>query len=184
VSVFDGANHLPNIEAEQLSENSVRVTRQLPRIRMLGGDIAVPTGWVTWKFEAASVTAPTHEAEEYLLYVVEVERQAGEWLLDVGYAGDRTTRAFTLPSFAPDRGLARAVIGRAAYTIDPRRSAVFEGAVRQDGAGVFARAEYSQSFGQHTRLTLSGVAIAGRQDDFIGRYRDNSHATASFRFSF
>jgi hypothetical protein len=185
VSYFDGANHLPNIEGNvMLPEGRLELTRVFPMIRMLGGDVAVPTSWLTWKFEAAYVTSPKQQTEEYFLYVIEVERQIGEWLHDFGYAGDHTTEEHPEPLFSPDRGMARSIIGRASYTVDPRRTVVLEGAVRQNAEGVFGKAEYSQTFGQHVRLTLAGVAIGGDRTDFIGQYRDNSHASVGLRFSF
>ena len=113
-----------------------------------------------------------------------ISRQVGEWLIDIGYAGDVTTEEYPVPAFAPDRGMARSLIGRGSYTVDPRRSLVFEGAVRQTGEGVYGKAEYSQEFGQHFRLTVGGVVIRGEDGDFIGQYRDNSHAQAAIRFSF
>ena len=61
-------------------------------------------------------------------------------------------------TFAPDRGLTRSIVGRASYTIDPTRSLTFESAVRQNGDGVYAKAEYSQARGQHWRATVTGVA--------------------------
>jgi len=184
VSYFDGVNHLPNISSRILENGSLELTRLFPEIRMIGGDVAVPTSWLTWKFETAYVTAPKQDTEEYVLYVIEVERQVREWLLDFGYAGDHTTEPYAVPAFAPDRGMARSIIGRASYTVDPRRTVVLEGAVRQNGDGVFAKAEYSQAFGQHVRLTLDGVAIGGQETDFIGQYRDNSHVSGGLRFSF
>ena len=184
VSYFDGVNHLPNISAQLLADGAIELTRVFPEIRMYGGDAAIPTSTLTLKLEAAYVTSPKQQTEEYLLYVVEVERQVGEWLLDGGYAGDRTTKEHPLPAFAPDRGMARSIIGRAAYTVDPRRTIVLEGAVRQNGDGIYAKAEYSQAFGQHWRLTTTGVGIGGDEDDFLGHYRRNSHASAALRFSF
>jgi hypothetical protein len=184
LAYFDGANHLPNINTTLQPNGSLELTRVFPHIRMVGGDVAVPTSWLTWKFEAAYVTAPSQDTEEYLLFVVEVERQVGEWLLDFGYAGDIATEEYPVLAFAPDRGMARSVIGRASYTVDPQRTVVLEGAVRQDGEGVYAKAEYSQEFAQHLRLTVAGVAIRGDTDDFIGQYRQNSHVSAGLRFSF
>jgi hypothetical protein len=184
LSYFDGANHLPNVETHLLPSGALQFLRVFPTIRMVGGDLAIPTSWLTWKFEAAYVTAPAHDTEEYALYVIEVERQIGEWLLDVGYAGDRTTKAYPVPTFSPDRGMAQSIIGHASFTVDPRRTVLFEGAVRQNGDGVFAKAEYSQAFGQHIRLNLTGIAIAGQPDDFIGQYRDNSNVSIGFRVSF
>ena len=104
-----------------------------------------------------------------VLYVIEIERQIGEWLLDVGYAGEVVTKAQPGQlSFAAERGLARSIIGRASYVVDPTRTVTFEGAARQDGGGFYARGEYSQTVGEHWRFTLAGVALAGDDDDFLG----------------
>ena len=54
--------------------------------------------------------------------------------------------------------MTRSLVARASYTIDLVRSLAFETAVRQNGAGVYAKAEYSQARGQHWRATLTGVA--------------------------
>jgi hypothetical protein len=94
------------------------------------------------------------------------------------------TRQRALLTFAPDRGMARAVVGRASYTIDTNRSVAFEAAVKQDGAGGYVRAEYSQARGAHWRATIAAVVLAGHGDDFLGQYHRNSHVDASLRFSF
>ena len=75
-------------------------------------------------------------------------------------------------------------MGRASYTLDPNRSLAFEGAVRQDGNGVYAKAEYSQAHGQHWRTTVAGVLIRGEDEDFLGQYHRNSNATLVLRYSF
>jgi hypothetical protein len=46
------------------------------------------------------------------------------------------------------------------------------------------KGEYSQSYGDHLRFTLSGVAIGGASDDFLGQYRRNSYVSAGVRYSF
>ena len=94
------------------------------------------------------------------------------------------THSRTSLTFAPDRGLSRALVARASYTIDPNRSFAFEGAARPSGRGVYAKAEYSQARGQHWRGTFAAVAIGGHDDDFLGQYRRNSHATLTLRYSF
>jgi hypothetical protein len=119
-----------------------------------------------------------------VLYVVEIERQVGEWLLDAGYAGEeiRTSRGGF--SFAPDRGVTQSIIGRASYTVDPRRTVTIEGAVRQTGEGFYLKGEYSQVWGQHWRMTATGVGLGGEADDFLGQFRLNSHGAIALRFSF
>jgi len=187
ISYFDGTNHLPNVNAVLNPDTAaLEILRVYPRIRMIGADAAIPTSEATLKLEAAYVAAPTHATEEYVLYVIEAERQVGEWLLDAGYAGDVVTQHApgTGQPFAPDRGLARALIARAVYTIDARQTLSFEGAVRQTGDGVYLRAEYSSAVGRYWRLTLSGVELDGKADDFLGQYRRNSHVFAALRFNF
>jgi hypothetical protein len=185
LSFFDGYNHLPDIDVRPRPDSlTIDVERVHPTIRMYGGDIAVPTGWLTLKAEAAYVTSPPATSDEYVLYVVELERQTGEWLLDVGYAGEVVIESRVAAFFSPDRSMARSIIGRASYTVDPRRTVVIEGAVRQSGDGFYAKVQYSQAMRPHWRLTLTGVGLAGEPDDFLGQYQNNSHVSMAIRFSF
>jgi hypothetical protein len=183
LSFFDGFNHLPNIESNVLP-SQIELSRVYPALRSYGADMAIPTRVLTLKGEAAYFTSPTSTTEEYVLYVVEIERQIREWVLVVGYAGEVVTKSSDAFPFAPDRGIARSILGRASYTVDPRRTVAVEGAARQNGDGVYVKGEFSQSFGQHLRLTLTGVGIDGNPDDFLGQYRRNSHGSLALRFSF
>jgi hypothetical protein len=185
LSFFDGFNHLPNIEAAlQPAPLRLEVARVYPSIRTYGGDAAVPTRWATIKGEAAYFSSSFPGTDEYLLYVVQLERQSGEWAIVAGYAGEVVTTRRTQLTFAPDRGLTRSIVARASYTIGPTRTVGFETAVRQNGAGLYAKAEYSQARGAHWRATVSTVVIAGDADDFLGQYQRNSHVRAGLRYSF
>ena len=185
VSFFDGFNHLPNIDVAVTPDGSrATLTRWFPDIRMFGADAAIPTPWVTFKLESAYVTSPSETTEEYVLYVVEIERQVGEWVLDLGYAGDVVVESRPSFPFAPDRQVARSFIGRAAYTVDPNRTVALEGAARQNGDGFYGRFEFSQAVDRHSRLIISAVGIRGEADDFIGQYQRSSHATIGLRFTF
>jgi hypothetical protein len=139
---------------------------------------------VTVKGEASYFTSTTRGTDEYVLYVIQLERQTGEWLLVGGYAGEVVTNQRAALTFAPDRGLTRSLVGRASYTIDPVRSVAFETAVRQNGDGAYAKAEYSQARGAHWRYTVAGTLIRGDPADFLGQYRRNSHAALTLRYSF
>jgi hypothetical protein len=184
-SFFDGFNHLPTIASDvRRNPPAITLTRIYPAIRTYGLDAAMPTKWFTIKGETAYFTTPAPDADEYVLYVVQLERQSGEWVFVGGYAGEAVTARRALLNFAPDRGLSRSIVARASYTIDPNRGVAFETAVRQSGDGVYARAEYSQARGQHWRATVGGVLIAGDERDFLGQYHRNSHATVSLRYSF
>lgn len=185
LSVFDGFNHLPNVDiVPQLRPGRFDLIRRYPTLRSYGGDAAMPTRFFTLKGEAAYFTSDTPGTDEYVLYVMQVERQTGEWLLVGGYAGEVVTARRAAATFAPDRGLTRSIIARASYTIDPNRSAAVETAVRQNGHGAYAKGEYSQARGPHWRATVAAVLIAGRSDDFLGQYRRNSHAAITLRYSF
>ena len=110
----------------------------------------MPLRWLTIKGEASYFTSSTPSTDEYVLYVVQVERQTGEWLFVGGYAGEVVTEQRASLTFAPDRGLTRSFVGRASYTIDPARSVSLEAAVRQNGDGAYGKAEYSQAHGART----------------------------------
>ncbi|MGE3179912.1 MAG: hypothetical protein AB7O32_20735, partial [Vicinamibacterales bacterium] len=204
-SLFDGYNHLPNVTSELppgappedgtlptqtppglivAEPVPVVVRRSYPRMRMWGGDAAVPTRWITLKGEAAYFTSADAGTDEFVLYVVQAERQTGEWLLIGGYAGTVVTERRAPGTFAPDRGTARSLLGRASYTIDANRSAAIEAAVRQNGDGVYVKGEWSTARGAHWRATVSGVVIRGQADDFLGQFRRNSNLSLALRYSF
>ena len=47
-----------------------------------------------------------------------IERQAGEWILDGGYAGEVVTKSTGTFQFSPERGMARCVLlGNELYLI-------------------------------------------------------------------
>lgn len=187
-SFYQGFNNLPSFDASlALSERGIKVNVQrfYPKMTMAGGDIAVPLRWLSVKGEAAHFSSNDDRADEYLLYVLQLERQTGEWSFVGGYAGQATTRKGTrVADFAPDRGLAKTFLGRAQYTIDANRSIAFETAIRQNGKGTWAKFEYSHALGQHWRATADFTVIAGNVNDFLGQYRRNSHAVLVIRYSF
>jgi len=185
LAFFDGFNYLPDVEVlPSLVPGQLVITTRYPSLRSYGGDVAVPTPWFTLKAEAAYFTSTTPRTDEYVLYVIQIERQTGEWSFVGGYAGDHVTTRQAPAPFAPDRGLTRALIGRASYTLDVNRSVAVETAIRQNGAGGYLKAEYSQARGGHWRATVSGALLRGDAGDFIGQYRLNSHLTLALRYSF
>jgi hypothetical protein len=194
LSYFDGFNHLPNLqrgpaESETLGElpdipAEVVLTRTYPTMRSVGAEAALPTQWATFKGEVAYFTSDSPNTDEYVLVVVQAERQFAEWTVVGGYAGEVVTVRRAEFDFNPVRGLSRSLLGRAAYNIDASRSVAVEGVVRQDLDGLYLKAEYSRAYGQHWRATAAAVLIRGEQDDFIGQYRRNSHLSLSARYSF
>ena len=185
VSFFDGFNHQPDIELTPRPVlGAIEFRRVYPTIRMYGGDVAIPTPWVTIKAEMAYVTSPPETSDEYALYVIELERQAGNWLLDGGYANEDVRIRRVAATFSPDRSLAGSIIGRASYSEDPKQTLVFEAAIDRHGDGYYSKAEFSQGMGRHWRLTVTGVALGGEDTNFLGQYRRNSHGEVALRFSY
>jgi hypothetical protein len=190
ISFYDGFNHLPTIEVPAARPKpvagqpaAISVQRVFPRMRMYGADGAASNRWFTAKGEIAYFTSSS-AVDEYVLYVLQLEKQKGEWLLIGGYAGEVVTESRQSLAFAPDRGTSKTILGRASYTIDVNRSAAVEAAVRQNGDGLYVKGEYSQARGQHWRATVTGAIIRGDADDFLGQYRQNSHAGLALRYSF
>ena len=183
LSFFDGEQNLPlfNISLDTLT-GGVALQRYYPELRMYGGDFAVPLPWFTVKSEAAYFASTTPGTDEYALYVIQLERQVREWSFVAGYAGDALTRTGNPLQFAPDRGFAKSFVAHAGWTIDSSRSLAFEAAIR--AAGSFARAEYSQMFGQHWRATAGIAWLRGDMTDFLGEYHRNSYGSLSIRYSF
>jgi len=181
---FDGFQNLPSFDAAFTPVTaSVALTRTYPDLRLYGGDAAIPLAWLTIKGEAAYFTSSTPGAEEYALYVIQLERQVKEWSFVGGYAGSVVTREAASPlQFAPDRGFAKSFVGRAGLTIDANRSLAIETAVRAGGS--FMRFEYSQLFGQHWRATGGIAWIRGDMTDFLGQYSRNSYGSLAIRYSF
>lgn len=186
LSIFDGYNHLPLIDAsvQALFPVEVNFRRVYPRIRMYGADAALPLRWLTLKTEAAYFTSGNPRADQYVLYVMQLERQAGEWFFVGGYAGEAVTEKRSALEFAPDRGLTKAFLARAGYTLNANRSVALQTAIRQNGKGVWTRFEYSQAFGQHWRGTAGFTWIHGEAGDFLGQYHRNSHFSLALRYSF
>jgi hypothetical protein len=188
ICFYDGFNHLPLIDARPVSADAIAVTRVHPAQIMAGGDLAVPLPWFTLKSEAAYFRGDEDGVEprsdDYVLYVVQVERFIGEWSLVGGYSGESVITERSALDFAPDRGLTRALVGRVAYTIDTNRSLAVEVAARQNGDGTWLKGEYSHATGQHWRTTVTASLIRGEPDDFLGQYSRNSHVTAALRYSF
>ena len=185
LSYFDGFNHLPQFAAfPRPSRPLVALQRTYAPLRMGGADAAVPLRWVTLKGEIASMFTTSGVADDVVLYVVQLERQSGELSLVGGYAGEIITRQRTTFDFAPDRGLTRAFLGRAGYTMSPTSDVSFEVAVRQNFDGVWMKGQYSKAIDGHWRATAAGVAVAGDERDFIGQYRRNSHLQLTARYSF
>lgn len=183
--LYEGSNYMPLFEATPLEGVPlVQVQRFYPNLRLIGADVVKPLPWFTLKAEAAYYASNTAQADEYGLYVIQLERLVGEWTFIGGYIGEMITRERDPFDFAPDRGLARSFVGRAGYTIGPRSSMSFEAAGREDLDGGYGKAEYSRLLSDAVRFTASYALFRGKPTDFFGQYRRNSHFMLKFRYSF
>jgi hypothetical protein len=188
LSYFDGFNFFPRFDvAVKPALGRAELLRRYSPLKMAGADAAWPLRWFTLKGEVGWFRTTDPAADDYGIYVIQVERQHGEWLFVGGYAGQFVTRrraAASSADFAFDRGLADTFLGRASYTIDPRSSLAFEGAIRNDASGGWIKGEYSRTVGQHWRATARGDLLTGAADDFFGRYRRNSSLRFALRYSY
>jgi len=187
LSFYNGYDNLPLYTAELLDLQTLRVglRRTYPQMRMYGADAAIPLAWLTVKTEAAYFTSTSPQADEYALYVAQLERQMGEWTLAAGYAGEAVTaHGAGGATYSPTRGEARSFVAHVGYTIDASRSFSFEAVIRQNGGGLYLKPEYTQAFGQHWRVTAGFAVIRGSDTDFLGQYHRNSNALVAVRYSF
>jgi hypothetical protein len=136
------------------------------------------------KAETTWQQATAKDADDYGLWVVQAERQQADWLLIGGYVGEWVSAERGALSFAPDRGLARSVIGRVSRALEGNRSFFVEVVARQNAGGLYAKAEYSHGIASQWRVALQAQLIRGQVDDFLGQYRLNSWTGARTRFNF
>jgi hypothetical protein len=185
-SYYDGFYSPPffNLALNASPALSINLQRYFPRLRLYGGDVAVPLRWFTLKGEAAYFQSPDNTSDQFALYVIQAERIAGEWTFVGGYAGEAVTSRRLELNFNPERGIARTFLGRASYNLDANRTVSFEGAIRQNADGGYAKAEYTQAIGNHWRATASFNLLRGQPTDFFGQYRRNSHFLLTLRYSF
>ena len=185
LSFFRGVNHLPLIDVRLgQSPLHIDIRRDYPQLTVVGGDIAAPLPWFIVKAEAAWLGSETPEADELVLYVVQIERQVGEWLFVAGYAGEHVTENNHMFRFTPDRGLSRSVVARAGLTIDTNRNIAVETVARQNGNGFYNKFEYSQAVGAHLRFIGTAAVFTGSSEDFLGQYERNSFGMLTVRYSF
>lgn len=192
-SYFEGFNHLPLIATSFTPTQPVPligVERVYPRIRMYGIDSAILLPWFTirteggWFQSRAAHTSLDPQADDYALYVAQIDREIGDWSFAVGYAGQTIFEKRNLVDFQPDRGLARAFLTHAAYRHSSRTAFSLDGVIRQNGEGVLLRFEYTYQFAQGWQMILSAVGLRGDQMDFLGQFRRNSHGLVTLRYSF
>ncbi len=185
LTFYQGFNHLPLFDASFKPPATIAVTRYYPDLRQYGASAAVPFRWFTVKAEAAYYQTSQTKMDEFVLYVIQLERTVKEWVFVGGYSGEAVQRNAENPLlFSPDRGLAKAFLGRASYNWDANTTVSADIALRQNGAGSLMHFEYTRAIGQHWRATAGASWIRGDASDFLGQYNRNSSGTLALRYSF
>jgi len=94
LSFYDGHNNLPlfRYQLEAQAPLTLDLQQFFPEMRMYGGDAAIPFKAITFKAEAAYFTSTTKQAEQYGLFVLQVERQAGFLSGDMPEKSSRSRR--------------------------------------------------------------------------------------------
>lgn len=181
---YDGHNHLSQFELSLTPKFTVAINQSFVQMRMYGAAAAVPLRWFTLKGESGYFTSSTKTADEYFQYVIQLERQSGEWSFVGGYAGEAVTVHRNPIGFAPDRGLSKSFVGRASLQIDPQQVVALEGAIRQNGDGSWLKGEYTRTLSAQWKAVAGFSWIRGAPGDFLGQYKRNSHVLLALRWSF
>jgi hypothetical protein len=181
LSFFDGFNYLPLI-GRSINRRDIVSERTFPQMRMYGGDFAVPVRGLTFKAESAYFTSTTRFADEYVLYVMQVEQARPRWSWTAGYAGEAITQKRTLLNFAPDRALARSLLAKGRYELTKTRGIGAETSAGKNGT--WLRTEYREKWNQRWSAAVSFTLLRGEPNDFFGQYRKNSFFNLSLRYSF
>jgi len=185
LSFYDGFNYFPNFNVQSNPATSHLIySRTYPSLKLYGGDLTAPLSPFTFKAEAAYYTSSTKNQNEYVLYLLELERQIHEAHITLGYAGEVVTAHGSALQYLGERGFARGLISHVLYTIDPTRSLSVDAFIRQNGASSVVNPAYSQSFGNHWRATFGFSWLRGNLHDFLGQYHQDSFAKAELRYSF
>ncbi|PWU10740.1 MAG: hypothetical protein C5B51_03830 [Terriglobia bacterium] len=162
VSAYQGYDYFPLVHIRPAPfQAALDLQRFYPSMRMFGGDVAVPLNALTFKGEAAYFTSSNPQTDHYIVYVAQLERQFGDLFLVMGYAGQTVTEQHFDTGFSELRGFTKAILGRAAYTIDVNRSLAFEAAVRRMLYVEFTHSQSFESFARchmHAFTALGGVA--------------------------
>jgi len=184
LSYYDGFNYFPSLNTTiDPALARIAFSRSYTSLRLYRGDLALSLPLLTLKSEAACYTSPTNKQDEYVLYVLQAERQIREMQLVFGYSGEVVTAHAGVQQFLGERGFARAVFGRASYALDANRTLTLDVFMRQNGGSALLRAGYSHSFGDHWRASVNYVWLNGNANDFLGQYHRNSFATLGVRYS-
>jgi hypothetical protein len=185
LSFYDGFNYFPDFNVHvDTATSHLTYTRVYPALRLYGGDLTAPLSLCTFKAEGGYYTSSTKNQDEYVLYLLELERQIHETHITFGYAGEVVTAHGDALQYLGERGFARGLISHVLYTLDSNRALTLDAFLRQNGASSVVSPAYSQSFRDHWRATVGFTWLRGEANDFLGQYHRNSFVNTELRYSF
>jgi hypothetical protein len=185
LSFYDGFNYFPDFNVRvDAAASRLTYSRLYPALRLYGADLTVPLTLVSLKAEGAYYTSSTKNQDEYVLYLLELERQIHYAHITFGYAGEVVTAHSDALQYLGERGFARGLISHVLYTLDSNRSLTLDTFIRQNGASSIVSPSYSQSFREHWRTTVGFAWLRGEVSDFLGQYHRNSFVKMELRYSF
>ena len=185
LSFYDGFNYFPDFNVHiDTAPSRISYARLYPSLRLYGADITVPRSLFTFKAETAYYTSSTKNQDQYVLYLLELERQVREAHITFGYAGEIVTaHGNTLP-YPGERGFARGLISHVLYNLDANRALTLDVFLRHNGASSIVSPAFSQSFANNWRATVGFTWLRGEPNDFLGQYHRNSFVNAELRYNF
>lgn len=184
-SFYDGFNYFPDFNLQiDPAASRISYSRMYPALRLYGGDLTVPRSLFTFKAEGGYYTFPRTNHDEYVLYLLELERQIRDIHLTLGYAGEVVTAHGSALQYPGERGFARGLVAHTLYTVDSNRALSLDVFLRQNGTSSLLSPAFSQSFRDHWRVTVGFTWLRGEAQDFLGQYHRNSFARTELRYSF
>ncbi|WP_348246044.1 hypothetical protein, partial [Salmonella enterica] len=73
LAFYEGNNHLPQVDGRLLGSR-IELFNRFAQMRMYGAAGAVPLPWFTIKGEGGYFTSTNPNADDYVLYVIQLER--------------------------------------------------------------------------------------------------------------
>ncbi|MBI4893530.1 MAG: hypothetical protein HY821_23110 [Acidobacteria bacterium] len=182
---FEGFQNLPSLISRVLYLQKVwEYKAAYPRIRVAGGDVSAAWRGMVWKAEGAYSWTPTQITDDFISFVVQVERVREKWQMVAGYTGLHKTVDRITPYVAIDQAFTKAFAGRFGWAPKPNNNFTAEYWLQRNCRAFIGRFLYSREIAPSLRFTGGYIWITGAKDETVGRYSINSYATLQLRYSF
>jgi hypothetical protein len=192
-SYFDGFDDLPYFRSDVspfFSTISLRpkafisLRREYYRVHVAGMDFASEIGPVGIRGEAAYFDQTDPLNLDHVLYVIGVDKHWGDWFAILQYAGQKINGRAPDMAVFPDLGLRSTLIWRVERTMGPSRSFEIKGALRLRDGDFLLQPVYSVALSNGWRIKLDATVFAGRENSYLGQFRESSHINLKLIYSF